>query len=73
MKRYTEEELRARISKKYHDMIDWKSTMRFGFDGFIELVDNGQSMTSLSPSLIDRVSDINYYLREIRKDPSSEW
>ena len=73
MKAYTEQELRARISKKYHDMIDWEATMRFGFDGFVELIDNGQAMTSLSPSLIDRVSDINYYLREIKKDPSSEW
>lgn len=54
-------------------MIDWEATMRFGFDGFVELIDNGQATTSLPPSLIDRVSDINYYLREIKKDPSSEW
>ena len=55
-------------------MIDWQATMAYGgFDGFIELVDNGQAMKSLSPSLLDRITDVNYYLREIQNDPSSEW
>ena len=73
MKRYTEEELKKRISKKYHDMIDWKSTMFCGFDGWIELVDNGQATTSLAPSLYGAVKNINWYLKEIRKNPDIQW
>ena len=73
MKRYTEEELRARISKKYHDMIDWEATMFCGFDGSIQLVDNGQATKCLYPSLYDCIKNVNWYLREIKSDTSSEW
>ena len=73
MKRYTEEELKKIISKKYHSMIDWQATMRFGFDGWVELVDNGQATTSLAPSLYEQVRNINWYLREIQKNPEVQW
>ena len=73
MKRYTEEELKKKISKKYHSMIDWESTMAYGFDGVIDLVDDGQATTSLFPSLYGSINNVNWYLREIEKDPSVEW
>ena len=72
-KKYTEDELKKIISKKYHYMIDWEATMFCGFDGWIELIDNGQATTSLAPSLLDRIRDANYYLREIEKNPEIEW
>ena len=73
MKRYTKEELMARISKKYHDMIDWEATMFCGFDGWIELVDNGQETKSLSPSLYEAVKNINWYLKRIQENPEIQW
>lgn len=73
MKRYTEEELKNRISKKYHSMIDWQLTMMYGFDGTIELIDNGQATTSLFKSLYGNIRNVNWYLREIAKDSNSEW
>ena len=73
MKRYTEEELKNRISKKYHSMIDWQLTMMYGFDGTIELIDNGQATTSLFKSLYGNIRNVNWYLREIAEDSNSEW
>lgn len=43
MKRYTEEELKKRISKKYHSMIDWPATMFCGFDGCLVLIENEET------------------------------
>lgn len=54
-------------------MIDWKATMFCGFDGWIELIDNGQVTTSLPISLYERIKNVNWYLKEIKADPSSEW
>lgn len=65
MKRYTEDELRKIISKKYHSMIDWESTMAYEFDGTIDLFDDGQATTTLFPSLYGSISNVNWYLREI--------
>lgn len=73
MKQYTEEELKKRISKKYHYMIDWKNTLYMGFDGTIELIDNGQTTKALPKSLYNSISNISWYLREIEKDKESEW
>lgn len=73
MKAYTEAELKKRISKKYHNMIDWKSTMYMGFDGTIELIDNGQSTKSLPQSLYESISNVNWYLRNISDNPEVEW
>ena len=73
MKSYTEDQLKSRISKKYHKMIDWKSTMYLGFDGTIVLNDFGQATFSLTPSLYDNVSNLNWYLKQIEEDPEIEW
>lgn len=70
---YTKEELQRRISKKYHNMIDWDSTFFYGFDGYIVLIDNGQTTKLLSPVLYERVSNINWYLRKIQENPNIEW
>lgn len=69
MKNYTREDLEKRISKKYHSMIDWDSTMFLGFDGTLELVDNGQTTKSLR----EPASELNWYLKKIQEDPKIEW
>lgn len=73
IKHYTEDELKQIISKKYHSMIDWESTMFCGFDGSIQLIDNGQSTKCLYPSLYDCIKNVNWYLREIKAHPEVEW
>lgn len=73
MKQYTEPELRKIISKKYHSMIDWDATFKYGFDGFIELIDAGQNTTTLPASLYGSINNANWYLREIAGHPDSEW
>lgn len=73
MKRYSEEELRKIISKKYHTMIDWESTMFQGFDGAIILVDNGQKTKTLFQSLYESVRNVNWYLKRIQENPNIQW
>ena len=48
VKNYTMEELKKRISKKYHDIIDWEATMFYGFDGTFVIKDFGQKRQLLS-------------------------
>ena len=73
MKKYTEEQIRKYISKKYHYMIDWEATMSMICDGDIVLLERGQATTYLSRGLYDRMRNINYYLRKIEQDPDVQW
>lgn len=73
MKFYTEDQLKSKISRKYHKMIDWKSTMFKGFDGTIVLNDFGQVTTLLPISLYETISNLNWYLKQIEEDPEIEW
>ena len=73
VKSYTEEELKQRISKKYHDMIDWKETMFLGFDGTFVLKDNGQLRQLLSADDYGAVKNANWYLKKIKENPDFDY
>lgn len=75
MKHYTEADLRARISKKYHYMINWRSTFSGGFDGWVVLVENDETHARGQQRYLihEPVSHLNYYLREIEKNPEFDW
>jgi predicted KAP-like P-loop ATPase len=73
VKDYTLDELKQRISKKYHDMIDWNATMFCGFDGTFVLKDNGQLRCLLSADDYGTVRNANWYLKRIMEDPSFDY
>lgn len=72
-KDYTLEELKERISKKYHDMIDWEATMFCGFDGTFVLKDNGQLRQLLSADDYGAVKNVNWYLKRIKENPNFDY
>jgi len=72
VKDYTMEELKARISKKYHDMIDWETTM-FGWDGSIILKDNGQLRCYIGQADYGTIRNVNWYLKRIKEDPNFDF
>ena len=73
VKSYSLEELKERISKKYHDMIDWEVTMYYGFDGTFVLKDNGQLRKLLSAVDYGTIKNANWYLKRIQEDPDFDY
>lgn len=68
VKSYTLEELKERISKKYHDIIDWDATMFCGFDGTFVLKDFGQKRKILSADDYGALKNANWYLKRLKED-----
>ena len=75
MKRYTMEDLKKRISKKYHSMIDWEATMFCGFHGSLVLIENDQTHANGQARYIinEPVSHFNWYLKKISENPGFDW
>lgn len=73
VKDYTEEELKQRISKKYHDMIDWEATCYGYFDGGIILKDFGQLRKYIGQPDYGTIRNVNWYLKRIKEDPDFDF